>query len=471
MELYIKDKELFLKTDIEPSKFKFVNVAEVLAENGFYADQYNASQWHFQDVSEENNIFCMRAKLPFLTSESKVQTLREALHEDQTRLIQLRHYLSEINERNLLDNYLSPARCFYIDDVFVFLPESILKISESSLGLEYQNENVVGYQPRQNVNLFQRISFFYISMVYETIMQQPLFYDKTYDLSAQRVLKQWFVPLPPWMEEYFQNDIKGTFTKMFNGDALVSSLSYQKAWTKFDLWIKEHNFQNDKIQEYYTQNKVILDKKIAKTRHFNHFRLHYIVGISLFLFIAINTFNIIKKAYTPTEMSNLSSAEIVALYYKSINDLDEPTLSELIARGGPKMDSSVVTQLYVIDKVRQGYEGKRDNYITPAHWIEMGSLPLEEGTQVWGLTNLMMHDSTKADIEHSMDTHNCIFIVDYYRWYTEVAVRGEKVVTTIYKVKLHDRVLLDYLERQETWLISQIFRTEYPLEEVRVFTK
>jgi hypothetical protein len=73
-------------------------------------------------------------------------------------------------------------------------------------------------------------------------------------------------------------------------------------------------------------------------------------------------------------------------YYQAISDLNVEWMDACLAGNAGKADLDVVTNLYVVNRVRLAYEGK-DFLLTPEQYLEQGGVP-QSGYNVFGISGL-----------------------------------------------------------------------------------
>ncbi|GHV62318.1 hypothetical protein AGMMS49587_08800 [Spirochaetia bacterium] len=92
-----------------------------------------------------------------------------------------------------------------------------------------------------------------------------------------------------------------------------------------------------------------------------------------------------SRASLPTT-AGMESAAVVQAYYGAIGELDHPLMDACVFKKAGKGDIEMVTNLFVISKVRQAYESMGLTIIPAQNWIDSGAEPTE--SQVFGVSDL-----------------------------------------------------------------------------------
>ncbi|GHV10504.1 hypothetical protein FACS189491_00060 [Spirochaetia bacterium] len=82
----------------------------------------------------------------------------------------------------------------------------------------------------------------------------------------------------------------------------------------------------------------------------------------------------------------MESAEVVQAYYGAFGDLDHTLMDACVIKKAGKGDIDMVTNFFVMSRVRQAYESMSVTTIPAKKWIEDGALPTT--LQVFGVSDL-----------------------------------------------------------------------------------
>ena len=126
--------------------------------------------------------------------------------------------------------------------------------------------------------------------------------------------------------------------------------------------------------------------KAVKTGRFLRRNRTAILGILVAAVIAaLVAGSLIRAQLDRPSTRGMESAAVVESYYNAITALDHEMLGACVTGGAGKDDVNMVTNLYVISKVRQAYEA-REIFIGPEEWRQSGGGPSEKA--VFGIGDL-----------------------------------------------------------------------------------
>ncbi len=225
-------------------------------------------------------------------------------------------------------------------------------------------------------------------------------------------------------------------------------------WKEIFSGCKEENLFPEELSaeeiEKIKSKAAYLEEKREKAFRRRQFMQKYgklIAGIAAGIAVAAAVlYSPVKQALKPPVTAGLSPAKVVELYYSSINSLDSETMSDCTSSKTGKSDIKEVTGMYVIAKVRTGYEGK-SGLISAEKWIASGKKPLPPGMSVYGITDLEIK-------RISEDT----FTARYTKWYTEYPQNTEETGSGIPEgVGVTDRLHL--VKNKNVWVIDLIERS------------
>ena len=171
------------------------------------------------------------------------------------------------------------------------------------------------------------------------------------------------------------------------------------------------------------------------------------IGIILIVFIVLTLFSLgpIKNARKPPATLNMDATEVVNFYYQSYSDMNTENMEDCLKKGVGKKDINETTQLYVISKVRTGYEGK-SGLVSAQDWSDGMITELKEGEQIAGIANLKvtyLGDST--------------FQANYIRWFSEPLSENDSTgILKPKKVIYTDTLTLDKIK--DVWTIVKLER-------------
>jgi hypothetical protein len=125
----------------------------------------------------------------------------------------------------------------------------------------------------------------------------------------------------------------------------------------------------------------------VNTRRFVIRNVSIITGICVAVLIAVLIARsiVVGQANLPTT-AGMESAEVVQAYYAAIGDLDHTLMDACVIKKAGKGDIEMVTNLFVMSRVRQAYEYTAGGTIPAQQWLDSGAQPTE--SQVFGVSDL-----------------------------------------------------------------------------------
>ncbi|MHB9292956.1 hypothetical protein Holit_02073 [Hollandina sp. SP2] len=166
------------------------------------------------------------------------------------------------------------------------------------------------------------------------------------------------------------------------------------------------------------QARIILEKERftkqlalrVKAKRFIHRNITVLAGISIAVLslVLVITSVISDRAHRPTTQG-MDSREVVETYYQAMGDLDHLQMDACVMPKAGKDDIDMVTNFFVITRVRQAYEGNIPAILSAQKWINAGSPPTE--STIFGVSDLRLEgiDQDEKDGEVS-------FAASYLLW-------------------------------------------------------
>jgi hypothetical protein len=121
------------------------------------------------------------------------------------------------------------------------------------------------------------------------------------------------------------------------------------------------------------------------------------------------------RAGRPTTRG-MTPLEVVETYYGAFGALDHPLMEACVINGAGKNDIDMVTNLFVISRVRQAYE--MTNPVLPAQeWVDSGAGPTE--SLVFGVSGLRVEPGDRGG-----EDGEAAFTASYTRWMSDSSGEG-----------------------------------------------
>jgi hypothetical protein len=127
------------------------------------------------------------------------------------------------------------------------------------------------------------------------------------------------------------------------------------------------------------------EKAVKTSRFLRRNRTAVLAVAGAFIIAALVAGSLIQTQLDRPSTRGMDPAAVVESYYNAINVLDHEMLEACVTGGAGKDDINMVTNLYVISRVRQAYEA-REIFISPEEWRESGGGISEKA--VFGISDL-----------------------------------------------------------------------------------
>ena len=189
-------------------------------------------------------------------------------------------------------------------------------------------------------------------------------------------------------------------------------------------------------------------------------RVRLIVGALILAVVGSVAGTIIGNALEPPVTRGMSPEEVTRLFYTSMNSFDHMTMEDCVAGDAGKGYIREAMNLYVISRMRQGYEQGRNPYVDVQKWIDAGRPPIDPEQALYGIGDLEIRQDGEAQ-----------FTVSYEKWIPNTPDTPDAVPENDYLgEKIVERVTLEQLKG--VWRIVRIESLERePLDPVQLRRK
>jgi len=165
--------------------------------------------------------------------------------------------------------------------------------------------------------------------------------------------------------------------------------------------------EKEKTQYLKTNNASV------KTRRFVKRNASILLGSFAAVVIAILIVNSIIKSRSALSTAGMEPVQVIESYYNAFGELDHQWMEACVIKNAGKDDISMVTNLFIIGKIRQAYEHNvLSSFISAREWLEMGGGQI--ALQVFGVTDLQLTMSNEQLAMNS--TNEARYRVDYTLW-------------------------------------------------------
>ena len=125
------------------------------------------------------------------------------------------------------------------------------------------------------------------------------------------------------------------------------------------------------------------------------------------IIVSIFLSSILSNVLAPRKTKGFPPARVVEAFYLSMNSLDHMLMQDCVIDKAGKAEIKEVTQLYVLSRVSQGYEG-RSNILPADEWQRQGSPELTPPQTVFGVTDLHLLQEAEGALP--------VFTATYKKW-------------------------------------------------------
>jgi hypothetical protein len=203
----------------------------------------------------------------------------------------------------------------------------------------------------------------------------------------------------------------------------------------------------------------------VKTRRFVIRNTAIIAGCAAAVLIAVLMVrSVVKSRADRPTTAGMDSAQVVHSYYGAFGGLDHQLMEACVIQGAGKGDIEMVTNLFVISRVRQAYEMRGSPpLITAAEWQNAGAQPLD--SQVFGVTGLEI-ERLSGDESAEAVRYRAVYTLWLPRQYgaenaaQEDAGSQEETAGLPVGVRYTDELTL--IKNRGNWRIAEIHRAQIP---------
>jgi len=245
--------------------------------------------------------------------------------------------------------------------------------------------------------------------------------------------------------------INANIAELVNSSLSLKEVDLTRWKHALEEWKKQGPTKKITNEEYQNIKKIADKKRKQLKNKFNRQRFlsrnWKTIGIILSILLILTLFSLgpIKNAMKPPVTLNMDATEVVNFYYQSYSDMNTENMEDCLKKGVGKKDINEATQLYVISKVRTGYEGK-SGLVSAQDWSDGMITELKEGEQIAGIANLKV-----------TYLGNSTFQANYIRWFSEALSENDSTgILKPKKVIYTDTLTLDKIK--DVWTIVKLER-------------
>lgn len=434
---------LGLQTGVDSHILKSMSRNTFLDDKGIVWKDSNTVPWNITNIYiQKGEIVPYGEWIPGKTLADKTLIPDDVLY--------ITELLYTLSKQGSFPRTLSATGIYLGDDSSILLfPENILDFLHTHQDEDYKMLFIDSYR-HPDLQGEKAVCFFLGVITYQMVAGHlPYKGDSLTDL---REVMRKTKPVPPlYWNNRVGKDLSDLIMKALHAG---SSGITVKRWKEVLERIHSEGFyETETMMQSGTDRRkaVVLEEKQKKKYTRNRFLTKHtpklvVTAVSL-LIMGVILFTPIKKALAPPVTAGMTPAKVVQLYYDSINNLDTETLDDCTSSKTGEKDIKEVTGMYVISKVRTGYEGK-SGLIQANQWLSSGQKQLEADESIYGLTDILV-----KKISENM------FRVTYTKWYTE---REDTPVSknkpgVPQSIRIIDTVHLT--KNKNVWIIDKIDRS------------
>ncbi len=432
-------KKLAVTTNLVSKIYKQISRQELLSESGVLIKDGVSTKWISTESLE------LKGKLVFPGPYYKGKTIAD-LDLDIDILSDLAVAFQTITREDIpVTGYYPPGIFILTDGGILIFPPSLISYITSQLPEE---GNIEFWQSFNHPDISGEVQF---SFTLGVLAYNLLTKELPYTGSSLTEIREKMRSSKPVAIEFLAPGINKNIAAIINRSLSSKDVNLEE-WIKIlKLWINEGAITNISNEEKVQIKKNAAKKLYKRKKQFERKQFYShnwkTIGTIIAVLVFIISFSIgpIKNALEPPITAGMSAEEVVETYYSAIIDMDVEIMEDCVDKGIGKNDINEVTQLFVISRVRSGYEGK-SGLISAQDWNDGVTTKINPGEQVYGIADL---EITKSD--------NFTFYADYIRWFPNIPEdtdSNEILLPT--KILVKDTLTLEKVK--DVWIITNLER-------------
>lgn len=349
---------------------------------------------------------------PFLEGRSLMRALESSPKEALRALQSVDHALLNLKKQGVDLDQIDGAGIYLLDRGGVlFLPNSLSERLRNSLKPDYRFDQ---FETLNHPDLSgeRNQCFALATAAYRAVSSLHPFFDPQDPPEPEelhhRIRKARHVPLHllnPKLDESQGEEL----SRAIAGEEDAPGLSRMAEILKTLAESLDRDTPGQAIEEERRLESERRNRKILRSRRREDFlrkyRVHIAVAALLLAVVGSVAGTIIGNLTEPPVTLGMEPRAVVELFYESINRFDHMTMEDCVTDGAGENYLREATNLFVISRMRQGYEQGRNPYIGVQEWIDAGRGPIPEEKSLYGIGNLEI--SARGDLE---------FLVSYEKW-------------------------------------------------------
>jgi hypothetical protein len=160
-----------------------------------------------------------------------------------------------------------------------------------------------------------------------------------------------------------------------------------EAWMGVELFTEPSAEEKARILREAAAERSRTNRRFKRSVFFEKNRIRIAIAAVIFVAVCVGAGYMIKNALAPRVTHGLSPADVVRLYYTSMNTFDHDTMSVCVIGKAGQEDITETMNVYILSRITLGYEGK-SNIAGAAEWDKAGRPELPPTMGVYGVTGL-----------------------------------------------------------------------------------
>lgn len=314
--------------------------------------------------------------------------------------------VAAMGQRNItLSRFLPDALLRDREGAFLFLPQPIVDAIRNA---QTERERIESYERFNHPDLKdeRNLSFFVGVMLYRVLTGSFPFAGATSEELHQRMREE-KIPAPILRRPEIRPEVSEAIMRSLNPAAPFPLADWQRffeRWSDDGLFREISEEERAKIAEEAERVRKKGETSFRRRVFFQrNWRTMAIVAAIVIVVGAIGG-SIIHNATKPRITVGMPPEKVVNLFYTSITKLDSQAMQDCVIGSAGKAQINEATNLFVISRVREGYEGTT-GFVSAQTWIDQGKPKLPPSMSVYGVADLKI---TKEGAG--------VYTVSYQKW-------------------------------------------------------
>ena len=361
--------------------------------------------------------------------------------------------VAAMKARNItLSRYLPDALLVDDEGSFLILPQTII---ESLRNTQTDEERVASFECFNHPDLGEERNFsFFVGVLLYRILTGTLPFIGETSEEVHRRMREQRIQEPRLLRPEIRPEVSQTILRALTPAASFQLSEWQgflEKWSDDGLFHEVSAEERTRIEEEAQRDKKQADATFRRRVFFQrNWKTMAIVAGIVILVGAVGS-SILKNALKPRMTVGMTPQQVVSLFYTSITTMNSQALQDCVIDGAGKAQINEATNLYVISRVRQGYEGST-GFVPAQQWLAQGKPKLKPGVSVYGVADLSISQQSPG-----------VFTVHYQKWEPVQQSSNQPPSAGIVPIQVQGTQMTDvvYLKNEgKFWAIYRIDTTK-----------